>query len=157
MPLALIERLESRQLFAVSPLPDLTIGIGPPPSHIQEGARTGIGVQVKNVGNAMAEGTVDIQLTANGTTLADQPVKLRLKPGKFKNLKIYYQLPDPGGPAVVTAYETVTTTVDSGNAIAEQDETNNSWQDDNVPLWNLAFRRWNSNRPKPGGPPSWPF
>jgi len=148
---AWVEVLEGRRLMSASMvaggMADLTIQFGPMPSQIRSDLRTTLRVVVTNVGDAAAAGKVVIHMAGDGDTLADQAVRVRLKPGGKKTFRVHFVLPDsrnageanrifPGVPVDLAA------TVDAGNGVAERDEGNNSVAASQVPVETVAHRQW---------------
>ncbi len=86
-------------------------------------------VTVTNAGNVDATGTVDVSATlvaAQGSGLPNvvvtsSPVKLKLKPGASKAVKLNFVVP---AGASAGSY-TLQATIDSGNVLTESNETNN--------------------------------
>lgn len=113
-----------------APFVDVTGAFAPTTkTSLKRGKKGLTPVTVTNLGNIDATGTIDVALTlvaSPGSELADvpvavKPVKLKLKPGASKAAKLSFVVP---ADTAIGSY-TLQATVDSGNALAERDETNN--------------------------------
>lgn len=84
-------------------------------------------MEISNDGNSEVKTTATVRLTitpqGGGTaTTVDVPVKLNLKAGASKNLKLKYAVPS----SLAAGTYTVSAAIDSGSVVTESDETNNN-------------------------------
>jgi hypothetical protein len=111
------------------PFIDLTGAFGSPlPSTLARGKKATVPVTVTNSGNVNVSASLTVALAARPSAggadvpIPTNPVKVNLKPGASKTLKLKITTPDALPAGGVFNY---VATIDSTNAVAEKDETNN--------------------------------
>jgi uncharacterized delta-60 repeat protein len=105
--------------------------LGPAPAQLTPSLKFSFAVAVQNAGNTAAKATTDVKLYASNDTTLDagdtaltgQTVKLSIKPGATKNVKLKLTLPATLPPA---GNYFLILNLDDLKAIAESNETNNA-------------------------------